>query len=803
MTASRRGPLAWLLWVVVFALPLAFLPPAAESQAIPKDVAWSRGIGEPLAHPGVTKDHNIDDGFWQGAPIGGFGAGSIGRTYRGDFARWHLKVGVNKYQSVPSDVFAAFEQEEGGAPQAVVLRAGKPQGHPLSAWNWDYPAGAGKYYALFPKAWFAYDYQAFPVKLTCEQFSPILPDNYKETSYPVGVFVWHAKNTTSKPVKISILFSWTNMVGWFGGFNGRLTPPLGSGDYNHAFEQALPGGNRMTGIVFDRVRSGAVTSGNDGQFAIATVEGNGVTVTRRTTFDPSGSGAGVWKTFSSNGALDQSAHNWLSSGSNPVAGAMAATFTLQPGESKDVPMTLSWDFPIAQFGNGRRWYRQYTKFFGTSGEHAEEIARAGLENYTSWSNQIDTWQRPIITDASKPAWYRGMLFNELYDLVDGGTFWANGAVGDKNPAAHQYFSYLECFDYAYYSTLDVRFYASWALLKLWPKLEKQVMREFAATVPLNYGQYQMTASNHTLALRKVAGALPHDLGSPIEDPVERVNQYNWQDISVWKDLNSKYVLQVWRDYKLTGASDKAFLSDCWPSVKESLDYLKKFDTKGDGIPQNQGIPDQTYDTWSMRGTSAYCGSLWLAALKSAVAMAKDMGDNAAAAKYQAWYDKAQPNFVKELWNGRYFDYDTGSPYKNAIMADQLVGQWYADLTGLGDLMPRSDIHKTLQTVFSRCVTGFQNGRMGAVNGVNADGSMITGNEQPSEVWTGVTLALASFMKSEGMTQDAYKTIHGVYNVVYVQKGYWFRTPEAWDSTGNFRASMYMRPQAIWAMEFVK
>jgi hypothetical protein len=37
-------------------------------------------------------------------------------------------------------------------------------------------------------------------------------------------------------------------------------------------------------------------------------------------------------------------------------------------------------------------------------------------------------------------------------------------------------------------------------------------------------------------------------------------------------------------------------------------------------------------------------------------------------------------------------------------------------------------------------------------------------------------------------------------VSYEAKGYWFRTPEAWDITGNYRASMYMRPAAIWAME---
>jgi hypothetical protein len=32
---------------------------------------------------------------------------------------------------------------------------------------------------------------------------------------------------------------------------------------------------------------------------------------------------------------------------------------------------------------------------------------------------------------------------------------------------------------------------------------------------------------------------------------------------------------------------------------------------------------------------------------------------------------------------------------------------------------------------------------------------------------------------------------------------WFRTPEAWDITGSYRASMYMRPAAIWAMEMTR
>ncbi len=205
-------------------------PAVLRGQQIP-EAAWSRGLGEPLANAGIAKEKGfIDDGYYQGAPLGGFGAGSIGRSYRGDFVRWHLKVGVHKSLSVTPNVFAAFQQSDGAPPAAVVLQAGRPANKTdLAAWNWDYPVGAGTYSALFPKAWYDYQYNRFPVHLVCEQFSPVIAGNYKETSYPVGVFVWHAKNSSDKPATVSILFSWTNMVGWSAEFSRSLNTAFGAG----------------------------------------------------------------------------------------------------------------------------------------------------------------------------------------------------------------------------------------------------------------------------------------------------------------------------------------------------------------------------------------------------------------------------------------------------------------------------------------------------------------------------------------------------------------------------------------------
>ncbi len=130
-------------------------PCANRAQEIPK-AAWSRPIGLPLANAGTKKpalpaDH-IDDGFWQGAPVGGFGAGTFSRTYRGDFARWHMKAGVHKYQTVYANQFAMFQKSEGESEGvARVLFTDHPQNKVLSSWAWDYPVGAGNYSALYPK----------------------------------------------------------------------------------------------------------------------------------------------------------------------------------------------------------------------------------------------------------------------------------------------------------------------------------------------------------------------------------------------------------------------------------------------------------------------------------------------------------------------------------------------------------------------------------------------------------------------------------------------------------------------------
>jgi non-lysosomal glucosylceramidase len=792
-----------LLLAATSSLCALLIPRPTLGDEIPK-IAWRRPLGQPLENPGVRKNKSdIDDGYWQGAPVGGFGAGTFSRTYRGDFARWHIKSGVHKYVSVPANQFAMFQQVAGApAGTARVLMTDHPKNGELASWQWDYPVGAGEYAALFPKSWYDYGWDKFPAHVVLEQFSPVLPDNYKESSFPVAVYRWHAENPTNKAVTVSVLLSWTNMGGWFRTYTHDFQSALSQGNQNHFRQEDVGSAGTMKGIVFDRNRADGVVNEWDGEFSVAALQSPGVEVFYQTEFLADGDGKAVWIPFSEDGTLANNDTPWVSAGEK-IAGAIAVRFRLQPGEKKIIPMVIAWDFPVVEFGQGRKWNRKYTDVYGANGSNSWAIARDGLLHAAEWSDAIDDWQRPYIKDESKPAWYRGMLFNELYTLTDGGTFWGRQVGSGRNAPAT--FSLLECFDYAYYGTLDVRFYASAPLLKFWPAIDKQVLREFAITVPREYPDLGLWVAktqetgNPVLHKRKKIGAVPHDLGVPEGDPFVSVNEPGWQDTNDWKDLNSKFVLMVYRDYVLTGKTDKAFLREMWPAVQAAMTYLKQFD-HGGGIPENSGYPDQTYDSWIVRGVSAYCGGLWLAALRASDETARALGDKHAAENYHALFLKAQKTYIDKLWNGEYFRYDAQSEYRDSIQADQLAGQWYANMTGLGDLVPKQMQVSALKKIYENNVMKFGKGEMGAANGMAADGSIIRDNEQAQEVWAGTSFALAALLLSEGLKDEAYHTAWGVHHVIYETKGYWFRTPEAWDDTGNFRASMYMRPAAVWAME---
>ena len=459
---------------------------------------------------------------------------------------------------------------------------------------------------------------------------------------------------------------------------------------------------------------------------------------------------------------------------------------------------------MVEFGAGRRWWKRYTRDWGQTGTRAFELASHALDRMPTWRTAIEAWQRPVLTSAERPDWYKAALFNELYFLVDGGSFWEAGEVDGPVPDADDpgRFALLECTDYPFYDSVDVDFYASFAILRLFPELEARGIRDLLASVAVDDPEVVTIEASGLPARRKVGGTVPHDVGGPADDPFHRPNWYKFQDVNDWKDLGPKLVLQVWRDAVAapTTAEGDRLIRDAWPTVQALLTHLSTRDRDGDGLPEHDGLPDQTYDTWPMHGPSAYGGSLWLGALAAAEAMAERLGDAEAARRWVGWFERGQVAFDRRLWRGDHYAYDDGGDASSdSIMADQLAGQWYADATGLGDLLPADRVEAALRTIHRMNVCGFAGGRMGAVNGMRPDGTVDESSEQSAEVWVGTTYALAAFMLGRGLTSEGWDTARGTAAVTY-ERGLWFRTPEAYDAEGNFRASLYVRPLAIWAIE---
>jgi len=743
----------------------------------------------------------------QGVPLGGIGGGTVTRGWRGDFARWQLQPGCYSYGAVPADQFSVAVMREERPAQARVLYPGRPGPPVLRGWEWGMDGACATYHALFPRAWTTYENPLPGLRLTCRQVSPVIPHEYRASSLPAGVFAWTVENTGAEPATVSLMLTFQNGIG--------APNDLTGGHVNRRFRLDAEGGpivgirlahaNRQNGLRARGRRRAATAHYEDPlTFAIAAQERPGILVTSRACFAANGDGSDVWDSFSRHARLEEAGEGAPSLPGAAVGAALAATVNVPSGEKREVAFALSWDMPLARFGEGRAWYRRYTRWYGRKGEAAPRLARDALREYPDWEKRIAAWQKPVLDDTGIPDWYKSALFNELYYVVDGGTIWTDGEEGQAAPSEEDngHFAYLEGHEYRMFNTYDVHFYASFALAMLWPALELAVQRDFADALRVEHPELRALWFSGVKVPRKVRGAIPHDLGMPGEDPWRKVNAYMMQDTGRWKDLNPKFVLQICRDWTATG--DRGFVREMWPAVREAMQFMEQFDTDGDGLIENEGIPDQTYDTWSVRGASAYSAGLWLASLSAAAALADAVEEAEAADAFRARLARGQAAYESKLWNGAYYNYDgSDSRHHDSIMADQLAGQWYARACGLPPIVPEEHARRALATIFAFNVMKHRAGRMGAVNGMRPHGIVDTSDQQSQEVWTGTTYALAACMLQEGMRDEAFQTAYGIYRMGWEELGYWFQTPEAWKEDGSYRALASMRPLAVWAMEWAR
>jgi len=780
-----------------------------------------------------------------GVPLGGLGSTSITKGYLGDFFAYQQSPGHPSFTPVPANQFSIRIAGEDGVSFATVLNPRDPPSNCLQAFNFGL-SGDGCYYcALFPRAWTVYEDLKHGIIVIQEQISPVVAHNYKESSYPVAVFAFTISNSSDEDVEVSLMFSHQSGVGTDqdkqgGAFNIPVSAPI-SGDANI---RGVDMHSKITRTVIDKQTKIKKEMSDESIISIAVLDDGSGEVSHKTSWRTDMDGSDLWEEFAKAGDLGSDESESSRSAPGTTIGAAVCSRVVVAGHStKRVVFSLSWFVPVFRFGDGRPYLPYYHRFISQDDEFSPSMnfAKEGLLNYNMWQEMIEDWQQPILCDEDLPDWYKHAIFNELYYIVAGGSVWLDKEIEDEEKSKGKskeeigndeglqenvffgedrdfgHFLYLEGQEYLMYNTYDVHYYASFALAQCWPELEFSIINDFAIASQIEQKEIRFTLAYGEYWPRKIKGSIPHDLGGPPEDPYHKLNIYNIQHTCHWKDLNSKFVLQVYRDYLVN--KDIDFLTKMKPYVESALKYLSQhFDKNDTGMIENEGFPDQTYDVWYASGVSAYSGGLWLAALGVAVEIGKIVGDEEFS---EYWGEKQKLGakvYEEALWDeeGGYYKYDcANNRHSSSIMADMLCGHWFIKACGLPPFLPEERVKSCLTKIFEMNVERFsqlaqphlprrkqgKNQLIGAVNGMLPNGKIDTTALQSSEVWTGTSYALAANLLQEGMVEEAFATAYGVYDSAYNRFGYFFQTPEAWNQYGHYRSISYMRPLAIWAIQW--
>ncbi|KAJ8948373.1 hypothetical protein NQ317_009465 [Molorchus minor] len=709
------------------------------------------------------------------------------KRLQGEFCRFQLRPGIYEWNTIDANQFIVTIKDEHQLTIFHSLLSTYPKSG-LKAWKSYIDSSRCHYTGLYPRSWTEYDLTDYGIKLCCRQISPVIPHDYDSSSLPCAVFVWDIENVSEKERTVTIAFTFKNGTG---NKKGDKTATCSTKEFTYFNSQGV--------VLYHTIDKMQCT------YVLAARADDGVEISKCLYFDPNSDGSKPWMQLKNYGEFKE---NSTTVSHGHIFGEMgcgiAARATLAPSEKRELAMTLSWDMPVINFpGKERKYNKFYTQSYGTENAGLK-IINVAFRRYSEWEQSIYNWQKDVLNDSDLPDWYKSALFNQSYFISDGGGVWLSLNEGEaktlpRSDPRRTYgrFAYLEGHEYKMYNSYDVHFYASHALHKNWPYLQKCLQYDLRDYVFVEIPNKVEVLDNGHLVERKYPNCVPHDAGDPGEEPFIQLNAYPINDVSNWRDLNSKFVLQSYRDAIMTqsGKPDLQYMTDMYNACYTVMHKSMKYDRDGDGLIENSGLPDQTFDTWCL------LWGLWLAALQVMTIMADYLGNLDDKKRFEDILAKGKKSFEEKMWNGLYYNFDCSKTQSATIMADQLCAQWYLRCCGIKDytIFPKDHVTKALKTIYENNVQSFCNGKMGAVNGfINGDVDTIT--LQSQEIWTGVTYALAASMIQEGLLEEGLNTAGGMYKSMTELFGLSFDIPEALYAHKHYRAIGYMRPLSIWSMQ---
>jgi non-lysosomal glucosylceramidase len=257
------------------------------------------------------------------------------------------------------------------------------------------------------------------------------------------------------------------------------------------------------------------------------------------------------------------------------------------------------------------------------------------------------------------------------------------------------------------------------------------------------------------------------------------------------------LLKLYREWLISG--DDEALRRLWPQAKKTLAFAWRYwDPDRDGVME--GEQHNTYDI-EFYGPNTMCGALYLGALRAAEEMARHLGDPAAE-EYARIYAAGRARLDRELWNGEYyrqivrppapgesrkhlyparhpsaFRPDEAEPryqYGPGCLADQLLGQWFAHVVGLGHLLPPEHVREAARSIhrynFRRSLETHESCQRAYA--VNEEAALLQctwphgGRPRypfpyADECWTGSEYAVAGLLLYEGYIDEGVEVVQAV------------------------------------------
>jgi uncharacterized protein (DUF608 family) len=619
----------------------------AERVAVAKrEAERAKRLGELMADERLFArgERRVYEGEHLGAismPLGGIAAGPV--QINGQ-ARRHIWQVFKNYKAIDlPHSFFAVRAKVAGKP-AVVRALQTAKEGPFAAMT------ALTFSGEYPFGWFTFEDPALPVAVGMECFSPLIPLNEKDSAIPGAIFKLTAENKGKEPVEVSFLGTQQNAVGADPTqvISGRSSPAYG-GNVNQVVRDP-------DATLLHLSASQAKDSPAYGDMALALLSNKASATADWESLEA------LHAIFAESGGVAGSEKAGPTPAGHTVDGALAAAFTLAPGEKRTVTFVLAWHFPnvaLPENHRGNMYANWWPDALGVARDVAARLdvltAETHLYNETLYSSNLPYWLLDRIS--SQVAILSSMTCNWAKD----GFFYAFEGCGSAGGCCAGNATHVWGYAQAH----------AW----LFPVVARAMRAADAGSV-------------------KPEGMLP----------------VRFQTLFPAFDGQCAFVMSSYREHLLS--KDGAWLTDQWPTIKRVLDYAiarwdspaaSEIEQKLGGVPDGMLTGPQHAMDGDQGGTTSWLGSMYLGALAAAANMADLQGDPASAARYRQILANGMANQDQALFNGEYYiqvpDATPQKDYNTGCYIDQLLGQWWAQQINCGWLYPPEHVRSAMAALF--------------------------------------------------------------------------------------------------------